>query len=173
MELNNSDTDDRVQYTQRRRLNIQQMKNKVSIYPTIAAIIDRNRLVVYTIAFYGRLYTAERRHRSTFLKCKWPPFFLSIQTFDWWITLVGCINVVNNNCCVITFALFDKCIFIISKRSQTHEENTCRIILYTLWLKMKLHTCIIPCNTTHVWHVDKISTKYTNIIMDTFIILLF
>jgi len=28
------------------------------------------------------------------------------------------------------------------------------------------------CNTTLVWHVDKISTKYTHIIMDTFIILL-
>ena len=27
--------------------------------------------------------------------------------------------------------------------------------------------------TTLVWHVDKISTKYTHIIMDTFIILLY
>ena len=45
---------------------------------------------------------------------------------------------------------FDKFIFIISKRSQTHEENTCRIILYTLSLKKKLHTCIIPCNTVYV-----------------------
>jgi len=27
--------------------------------------------------------------------------------------------------------------------------------------------------TTLVWHVDKISTKYTHIIMDTFIIVLF
>ena len=68
---------------------------------------------------------------------------------------------------------FDKFIFIIFKRSQTHEENTCRIILYTLSLKKKLHTCIIPCNTTLVWHIDKISTKNTHIIMDTFIILLF
>ena len=64
---------------------------------------------------------------------------------------------------------FDKFIFIISKMSQTHEENTCRIVLYKLWLKKKLHTCIIPCNTTLVWHVDKISTKYTHIIMDTVI----
>ena len=68
---------------------------------------------------------------------------------------------------------FDKFIFIISQRSHTHEENTCIIILYTLWLNKKLHTCIIPCNTTFVWHADKISTKYTHIIMDTFIILLF
>ena len=35
-------------------------------------------------------------------------------------------------------------------------------------IEKKLHTCIIPCNTTLVWHVDKISTKYTHIIMDTF-----
>ena len=68
---------------------------------------------------------------------------------------------------------FDKFICIISKRSHTHEENTCILILYTLSLKKKLHTCIIPCNTTLVWHIDKISTKYTHIIMDTFIILLF
>jgi len=53
------------------------------------------------------------------------------------------------------FDKFDKFIFIISKRSQTNEENTCRIILYTLSLKNKLHTCIIPCNTTLVRHVDK------------------
>ena len=52
------------------------------------------------------------------------------------------------------------------------RKNTCRIILYTLWLKKKLHTCIIPCNTTLVRHVDNISTKYTHIIMHTFIILL-
>ena len=61
-----------------------------------------------------------------------------------------------------SFDKFDKFIFIISKRSQTHEENTCRIILYTLSLNRKLHTCIIPCNTTLVWHVDKISSKYTH-----------
>ena len=73
----------------------------------------------------------------------------------------------------VYFDKFDKFIFIISKRSQTHEENTCRILLYTLSLKKKLHTCIIPCNTTLVWHIDKISTKNTHIIMDTFIILLF
>ena len=54
----------------------------------------------------------------------------------------------------------DKFIFIISKRSQTHEENY--IIVYTLSLKKKLHTCMIPCNTTLVRHVDKISTKYTH-----------
>jgi len=28
-------------------------------YPTIAAIFDRNRPAVYTIAIYGRLYMAE------------------------------------------------------------------------------------------------------------------
>jgi len=66
---------------------------------------------------------------------------------------------------------FDNLIFIISKRLHTHEENACSIILYTLSLKRKLYTCIIPCNTTIVWHVDKISTNYTHIIMDTFIIL--
>jgi len=63
---------------------------------------------IYTIAIYGRLYTAEWRHRSTLLKCKWPPFFLSIQKFGRWITLFGCINVANNSGCVITFALFIK-----------------------------------------------------------------
>ena len=39
------------------------------------------------------------------LKCKWSPFFLSVQKFREWITLFGCIHVANNNCCVITFAL--------------------------------------------------------------------
>jgi len=57
---------------------------------------------------------------------------------------------------------FDKFIFIISIRSQTHEENICRIILYTLSLVFFLHTFIIPCNTTLVRHVDKVSTKYTH-----------
>jgi len=33
---------------------------------------------------------------------------------------------------IYKFDKFDKFIFIISKRSQTHEENTCIIILYTL-----------------------------------------
>ena len=40
--------------------------------------------------------------------------------------------------------------------------------IHVEWLKKKLHTCILPCNTTLVWHVDKMSTKYTHIIMDTF-----
>ena len=80
----------------------------ITLYPTVAAIFDSNRPAVYTIAIYRRLYTTEWRHRSTFLKCKWPPFFPSIQKFGWWISLFGCINVASNNCCVITFALFVK-----------------------------------------------------------------
>ena len=65
---------------------------------------------------------------------------------------------------VDTFDKIDKYayFFSISKRSQTHEENTCIIILYALSLKKKLHTYIKPCNTTLVRHVDKISTKYTH-----------
>ena len=80
--------------------------HNLPIYPTIAAICDRNWPVVYTIAIYGRLYTAEWRRRSTFLKCKWPPFFSPRFKFVWWITLFDGINVAYNNCCVIKFALF-------------------------------------------------------------------
>jgi len=32
-------------------------------YPTIVPLIDSNRPAVYTIAIYGRLYTAEWRQR--------------------------------------------------------------------------------------------------------------
>jgi len=31
----------------------------IEIYPTIAAVFDRNRPAVYTTASYGRLYMAE------------------------------------------------------------------------------------------------------------------
>ena len=34
-------------------------------------------------------------------KMQMAAIFLSIQKFDWWITLSCCINVVNNSCCVI------------------------------------------------------------------------
>ena len=50
---------------------------------------------------------------------------------------------------------------VYPKGHRPMRKNTCSIILYTLSLKNKLHTCIIPCNTTLVWHVDYISTKYT------------
>ena len=71
---------------------------------------------------------------------------------------------------------FDKLTSLFSLYPKGHRPMRkihVEISLYTLSLKKKLHTCIIPCNTTLVWHIDKISTKYTNIIMDTFIILLF
>ena len=50
-----------------------------------------------------------------------------------------------------------RAVYFIWQVWQGHKpmwKNTCSIILYTLWLKTKLHTCIIPCNTTLVRHID-------------------
>ena len=66
---------------------------------------------------------------------------------------------------------FDKFIFIISKRSQTHEENY--IILYTLSLKKKLHTCIIVVILPLYGTLIKLVPNTHTPIMHTFIILLF
>ena len=54
-------------------------RKELALYPTIAAIVDRNQPAVYTIAIYCRPYAAELRQRSTLVKCKWPPFFPLIQ----------------------------------------------------------------------------------------------
>ena len=67
------------------------------LYPTTAAFFDRNWPAVYTIAIYGKLYMAEWRQRSTFLKCKWPPFFLDSKVWlmnyaFWLITIVVSLN---------------------------------------------------------------------------------
>ena len=80
--------------------------SRLKIYHTIAAVFDRNQSAMYTIAIYGRLYMAEWCQRSTLLKWKWPPFFVSIQKNCWWITMFSCINVANNS--VIIFTLFVK-----------------------------------------------------------------
>ena len=34
-------------------------RKELALYPTIAAIVDRNQTAVYTIAIYGRPYAAE------------------------------------------------------------------------------------------------------------------
>ena len=91
--------------------------------------------------------------------------FAYVHLLQLWLVLLLCCMytyILVRTLVAVTSWQVDKFVFIISKRSQTHEENTCRIILYTLWLKKILHTCIIPCNTTLVRHVDKISTKYTH-----------
>jgi len=52
------------------------------------------------------------------------------------------------------FDKFDKFFPLYPKGHRRMSKNTCSIILYTLSLKKKIHTCIIACNTTLVRHID-------------------
>ena len=100
-------------------------------------LFDRNRAALYTIAIYDRLFTAEWRHKSTFLICKWPPFVLTIKMFDWLITLFGCINAYMHFICykifygrnVFSWFLYIQVFIIVNRCSNMKQRGWGALVL--------------------------------------------